>query len=89
MFINKVCIGAYMGNGVPIRVSRELRDALGNMKVHKDESYDMLLRRKLMGKKRRKQALKARIFPHFTPGKASRKVLASDKKATRLFLETP
>lgn len=80
-----------MGNGVPIRVSKELRDALGDMKVHKDESYDMLLRRKLNYKKARKANLKAKLvgYPNLTPGKAQRKVLGSDRKATRLFLETP
>lgn len=88
MFINKVCIYAYMGNGVPIRVSKELRDALGGMKVHKDESYDMLLRRKLNYNKSRRSNLKQRIvgFPDLHPAKATRKVLASDKGTTRLFL---
>lgn len=75
-----------MGNSVPIRVSKELRDALGGMKTHKDESYDMLLRRKLAMKRSRKQALKAKMFPNFTPGKATTKVLRSDKKVTKDFM---
>lgn len=75
-----------MNKGVPIRISKELRDALGGMKVHKDETYDMLLRRKLAGKRARKNHLKYRIFPNFTPGKATTKVLNSDRKATKLIL---
>lgn len=91
MFINKVCVCAYMGNGVPIRVSKELRDALGGMKVHKDESYDMLLRRKLAVKRSRRARLKTKLagFPNLTPGKATRKVLRSDRAVTKDFLEYP
>lgn len=78
-----------MGKGVPIRISKELRDALGDMKMHKDESYDMLLRRKLAMKRARKNALKAQMFPNFMPGRATTKVLRSDRKATKDFLEMP
>lgn len=78
-----------MGNAVPIRISKELRDALGDMKVHPSETYDMLLRRKLVQKRSRKNALKAKMFPNFSPGRATTKVLKSDKKVTRDFLEFP
>lgn len=78
-----------MNKSVPIRVSKELRDALGGMKSHKDETYDMLLRRKLAMKRSRKNALKSKMFPDFTPGKATKKVLKSDKKVTMDFLEMP
>lgn len=78
-----------MGKGVPIRVSKELRDALGSMKSHPDETYDMLLKRKLATKRSRKNALKAKMFPNFTPGKATKKVLKSDKAVTKDFLEFP
>lgn len=75
-----------MGNGVPIRISKELRDALGKMKVHPSESYDMLLRRELSRKRARKQLLKAKMFPNIMPGKATGAVLGSDKKVTREVL---
>lgn len=81
-----------MKSDVPIRVSKELRDALGKMKVHPSESYDMLLRRKLAMKRSRKNALKAKLaggYPNLTPGKATKKVLNSDKKATKEVLGLP
>lgn len=80
-----------MKSDVPIRVSKELRDALGNMKVHPSETYDMLLRRKLAMKKSRKANLKAKLagFPKFSPGKATKKVLKSDKMVTKDFMEFP
>lgn len=79
-----------MTKGVPIRISKELRDCLGDMKSHPDETYDMLLRRKLVVKRARKNAIKSKLgFPNFTPGKATNKVLKSDRKATRDFLEFP
>lgn len=80
-----------MKSDVPIRVSKELRRALGNMKAHPSESYDMLLRRKLAVKRARKSNLKAKLtgFPNFTPGKATKKVLKSDKAVTKDFLEFP
>lgn len=78
-----------MKKSVPIRVSPEMRDFLTEMKVHPSETYDVLLRRKLVMKRSRKNALKARMFPNFTPGKATTKVLKSDKKVTKDFLEFP
>lgn len=78
-----------MGDSVPIRVSKELRDALGGMKSHKDESYDMLLRRKLAMKRSRKARLKNRILGNLTPGKAERAVMNSDKKPTKVVVDFP
>lgn len=76
-----------MEKSVPIRVSRELRDSLGDMKCHKDESYDMLLKRKLKWNRERKETLKKKIsYPRFTPTKATNKVLNSDKKVTKEVL---
>lgn len=74
---------------MPIRISKELREALGKMKSHPSESYDMLLRRELKKKKARKQLLKEKMFPDFTPGKATKKVLKSDKTVTKDFLRSP
>lgn len=78
-----------MKSDTPIRISQELRKALGKMKTHPSETYDMLLRRKLAVKRSRKQLLKASMFPNFMPGKATNKVLRSDKTVTKDFLEFP
>jgi hypothetical protein len=75
-----------MTKSVPIRISKELRDALGGMRMHPSESYDMLLRRKLTEKRSRKNHIKAQLFPSFAPGKATNKVLKSDMKVTKDFL---
>ena len=79
----------YMGNSSTIRISDDLRALLDNSRKHKRESYDNLLRRKLAFKRSRKNALKAKMFPNLTPGKATTKVLKSDKKVTKDFLEFP
>lgn len=78
-----------MTSDAPIRVSKELRQALGKMKMHKSESYDTLLRRKLSMKRSRKAGLKNRILGNLTPGKAERAVMRSDRKPTKVVVDFP
>lgn len=76
-----------MGSDVPIRVSKELRTFLKGQKTSDRETYDMLLKRKLMDKRARKELLKKKMLPNLMPGKATKAVFNSDKKATKEFLQ--
>jgi hypothetical protein len=79
-----------MGNSSTVRISDDLRALLDNSRKHKRESYDMILKRKLMEKRSRKNTLKAKLaVPDFKPNKATKKVLGSDKKVTKDFMKFP
>lgn len=57
--------------------------------MHKSESYDMLLRRKLSEKRAKKLFMGSDKIPKVNTQRAAKQILGSDKKATKLFLGTP
>lgn len=44
-----------------IRISKDLRECLGKMRIAKRESYEEIIRRKLFSKKQQKKSIKQRL----------------------------